>query len=435
MRKIPLVLVLILGMAGLARAQQKQVLSAAAATCTTTGTVCLINSVDPGVGGMTFTVSANASSNTLQFEASGDGATTWVALNATPSNSTTAASSTTSTGTWQANVAGYTNVRIRMSTLAGGTSTVSIISSFASARAGGGGGGGGGTVTNVTGSAPIASSGGTTPAISCATCVTSAAALTSNALVVGGGGQAASTGNGDFTYATNTLTMGASGLLDLHSGGANSFKPPSQANPTAAGACAWVVNTALTCMNGTPSQIWFPYASSPGGASTDCSANNQVMISVANNAGPGCEALSAFVSGSDYTNATAGATNVTGLSFPIKASQKYAISCKLIYQGSATTTTMTLTSTGPATPTKVTAQTVMDTTSGSGAAFFSGATDGTTFGFTLGPPTAIVTTATDLYSTLDVGIINGVNAGTWQLQATNGTGTLTIRAGSFCKIQ
>jgi hypothetical protein len=133
---------------GLARAQQKQVLSVAATSCTVSGTSCLINSVDPSVGGVTFTVTANASGNTLQFEATGDGGTTWVAFNVTPSNSSTAASSTTSTGTWQGNVAGYTHVRIRMSTLAGGTSTVSIISSFASARAGGGGGGGGGTVTS-----------------------------------------------------------------------------------------------------------------------------------------------------------------------------------------------------------------------------------------------------------------------------------------------
>lgn len=143
----------------------------------------------------------------------------------------------------------------------------------------------------------------------------------------------------------------------------------------------------------------------------------------------------AMITGSDYTNATAGATNITGLSFALLASKKYVISCKLIYQGSASTTTMTLTSTGPASPTKVTGQTVMDTTSGSGAAFFSGAFDGTTFGFSAGPPSAIVTTATDLYSTLDVGIVNGASAGTWQLQATDGTGTLTIRVGSFCMMQ
>jgi len=144
-KKLCLVLTILCFYAACAHAQQNQVLSVAGATCTTTGTTCLINTVDPSAGGVTFTVTANASGNTLVFEASGDGGKTWVAFNATPSNSSTPASSTTSTGTWQSNVAAYTNVRIRMLTLVSGTSTVSILFSIASARAGGGGGGGGGT--------------------------------------------------------------------------------------------------------------------------------------------------------------------------------------------------------------------------------------------------------------------------------------------------
>lgn len=130
-----------------AQAQQKLALSASSTDCSTAGSCLSINLITSGptkgnvaVGGSTITVGANASSNTLQFEASGDGGTTWVALNATPSNSTTAATSTTSTGVWQANLTGYTNVRVRMSTLSGGTSTVSIVTSTASAKSGGGGG-------------------------------------------------------------------------------------------------------------------------------------------------------------------------------------------------------------------------------------------------------------------------------------------------------
>lgn len=140
MKKGLFLLFLVLCFASFARAQQKWTLSAAATTCTTSNTSCLIYLVDAASGGATFTVGANASGNTIQFEATGDGGATWVALNATPSNSTTAATSTTSTGTWQANVAGYTAVRLRMSTLVSGTATVSIITSIASARAGGGGG-------------------------------------------------------------------------------------------------------------------------------------------------------------------------------------------------------------------------------------------------------------------------------------------------------
>jgi len=197
-------------------------LSAAAANCLTTN-VCQALAT-PNMGSVTFTVSANASGNTIQFEASanfGPGVTTptWVALNATPSNSTTAATSTTSTGTWQANIGAYTAVRLRMSTLAGGTTTVTISTSPVSARSGGGGGGAG-TVTSVATTSPI--TGGTittTGTIACATCVTSAASLTSNAVVIGGGSQASSTISAD-TTTTHALfaTAGAPAFRALASG-------------------------------------------------------------------------------------------------------------------------------------------------------------------------------------------------------------------------
>lgn len=143
MKRLIIILIL-LALARAAQAQQKTNLTAASASCTSTS--CLSVSVDPGQGGATFTITANASGNTIQFEASGDGGTTRVALNVTPSNSTTAVTSTTGTGTWQANTAGYTNVYMRMSTLSGGSTTVSIVQSIASARAGGGGGGAGTTI-------------------------------------------------------------------------------------------------------------------------------------------------------------------------------------------------------------------------------------------------------------------------------------------------
>jgi hypothetical protein len=132
-------LISVLCVAAVAHAQQKTNLTAASANCTSMS--CLSISVDPGQGGATFTITANASGNTIQFEASGDGGTTRVALNVTPSNSPTAVTSSTGTGTWQANTAGYTNVYMRISTLVGGSTTVSIVPSNASARAGGGGGG------------------------------------------------------------------------------------------------------------------------------------------------------------------------------------------------------------------------------------------------------------------------------------------------------
>ena len=140
MKKYLLILLFLL-VPNLARAQVK--LSAASTDCTVTN-ACL-SVVVTTAGSATFTVSANASSNTIQFEAGttdSTGVTSWYALTAYPSNSTTGASSTTSTGIWQANVGAYTNIRMRMSTLSGGTTTVNINQSPASASSGRGGSGG-----------------------------------------------------------------------------------------------------------------------------------------------------------------------------------------------------------------------------------------------------------------------------------------------------
>jgi hypothetical protein len=139
-RFIPILLFLIVPIA--VRGQQKKALSAASSTCTATS--CLTVTVDQTQGGATFTIS-NAAGNTIQFEASGDGGATIVSISATPSNSSTTATSTTSSGTWQVNTAGYTNLYLRMSNLVSGTTTVSIIQSTASAR-GGSGAGAAGTV-------------------------------------------------------------------------------------------------------------------------------------------------------------------------------------------------------------------------------------------------------------------------------------------------
>lgn len=307
-----------------------------------------------------------------------------------------------------------------------------------------GSGNNGCTTAGGTPSFPLTVSGGVSGAVPCFTGTTTESAgtlLAANALVVGGGaGVCPSTGSADFTYSGHTITSSAGAFFDMHGSTTNgAFRLPLQNGGLSGLSGQMAVNTGSSGTNGSP-LFWgngtiIAYVPMIGGNGITVTGCTTQAITVLNStASPTCGGLAAFITGSDYTNATGSATNVTGLSFPIAASTNYLISCKLIYQGSATTTTMTLTSTGPASPTKVTGQTVMDTTAGSGAAFFSGAFDGTTFGFTAGPPTAIVTTATDLYSTLDVGIINGVTAGTWQLQATNGTGTLTIKQGSSCRI-
>jgi hypothetical protein len=122
-------------------------LTASSTDCTATN-ACLILSVPANVGGATIQLSGTFSATT-QFEASGDplsvsvASATWVAISATPSNSTTTATSATAAGVWQVNLSGYRRIRVRVSTYASGTVAAAINLSTASARAGGGGGGGG----------------------------------------------------------------------------------------------------------------------------------------------------------------------------------------------------------------------------------------------------------------------------------------------------
>jgi len=147
---------------GVAQAQQAQTISAAGADCTTTQ-ACAVYNIGSNAATATINIAGNAGANTLQFEiCSGSQPTPcaangsdWVAVNAFPPNSSTAVTSTTSTGTWSINVAGYVQVRVRCSAFVSGTAKVSANLSNAVAAAtliGGGGGAGGVTAA---GSFPI----------------------------------------------------------------------------------------------------------------------------------------------------------------------------------------------------------------------------------------------------------------------------------------
>lgn len=126
-------------------------LTASGSSCvsgsTTAGSFLIVN-ITPAQGAASFTINANAGSNTISFYASGDGGKTYATLSVTPSNSTTTVTTSTGTGVWRASVAGYTNVCMLESTKSSGNTLVNIAPSTASAFGlGGGGGSGSGTVS------------------------------------------------------------------------------------------------------------------------------------------------------------------------------------------------------------------------------------------------------------------------------------------------
>lgn len=157
-------------------------LNAATTTCLVSNS-CLEQDISPNIGGVTFKLSGTFNA-VIQFEASADpltislASTNWVALSVTPSNSSTAVTSTTQSGSnlslaWQANVSAYRRVRMRVSTYTSGTVAGAINLSTASARGGSGGGGGGGTITGSGAATDIAIFSG-------ASAITGTSALTSS---------------------------------------------------------------------------------------------------------------------------------------------------------------------------------------------------------------------------------------------------------------
>jgi hypothetical protein len=98
-----------------------------ASSCTpqTASTACVILPLAQNTGSAAITVSGTYS-GTLQFEISADNGATWVSVAATPPAGGAAVTSTTSTGTWQAQVASYTYLRVRGSSYSSGTANVAL---------------------------------------------------------------------------------------------------------------------------------------------------------------------------------------------------------------------------------------------------------------------------------------------------------------------
>jgi len=140
-------------------------ITTAGADCSTATTCVFLSGLATANGSIQIT---GTWTGTLQFEATID-STTWVALNATPLNSTSAATNTTGNGAWSFSAPLHL-VRVRASALSSGSAVVTILVTAARmGGSGGAGGGGGGTVTSVdvavpgqeltTSGGPIASAG------------------------------------------------------------------------------------------------------------------------------------------------------------------------------------------------------------------------------------------------------------------------------------
>jgi hypothetical protein len=137
---------------------------------------------------------------------------------------------------------------------------------------------------------------------------------------------------------------------------------------------------------------------------------------------------------SAYTNATTSYTNVTdgtnNLAFAVAANTNYSMTCSLYYQSSATTAQMDLQLTGPASPTAVAYFGIMVTNQNGTGGF----TAATAFSSTMGTAAAQQVT-TNLPTLITMGLVNGANAGTVQVQVkSHGVGTVTIQPASHCTL-
>jgi hypothetical protein len=131
---------------------------------------------------------------------------------------------------------------------------------------------------------------------------------------------------------------------------------------------------------------------------------------------------------SDYTNSTTTMSTVTGFSFPVNANTNYTAVCHLFYQ-SAATGGLNVQFIGPAAPTSV----IYGLNSPLSATTF---TNQVATAFTTSIGTAVTTAATNFDAIISFDLFNGANAGSVQLQAKSSAAvTLTIKAGSFCRIQ
>lgn len=245
------------------------------------------------------------------------------------------------------------------------------------------------------------------------------------------GGTAANSNGGNINLVPGVAgtggsgTAGKRGVLSVNDGGGFAgayFLAQGTANTTANANVP-----ANSILDQAPTSVTAYTITEPGAAPTN--NNSAKLFTTAGVASFAKNQVTAFSTGS-YTNATTTFSSVTGLSFSVDASSNYSMECHLYWQGSATTAGIKAQITGPASPTAVfiglhqplTASTYNDAVAAA-------------FSTSLGVTTAITPT-TNFEAVLTMGLVNGVNAGTVQIQlAAEGAGTLTLQNGSYCKLQ
>lgn len=371
-------------------------------TCTI-GSTCTVNSpLDKSTNGLanptadaTFTY---PNSSTTGFTLSG----------------TAPASVSTSTGTNASSIFNVSGVAGGASSNATGTGGIGSSPSIT------GGTGGAGTGTNAVGGA-----GGTITFTAGAGGASAGTGVNSNGGSIVLAPAAAGTGGSG--------TAGKRGIVSINDGsGASGFWGCAQGTANTTANANIPANSAFfQC----PTSVTAYALTIPTGAPTN---NNSAMLF--SNASPGVGTWakmqqSVEITGSDYTNATTTFSNVTGLSFALEASTNYSGECYLVYSASAVTAGPKVQFTGPASPTAVLYSSQIQLTNSVTAPTYADSAAASAFSTSQTASTA-VTATTLLAVRINFSILNGTNAGTLQLQAASqGTGTLTLKQGSYCQMQ
>lgn len=244
---------------------------------------------------------------TFQSSLGQTSASTFTSLLVTPSNSTTAVTTTTANGLWTTPIAGINQVRVVFTAYTSGTANILFRITNQARSSGGGGGGGLGTVTQIDTTSPI--TGGpitTTGTIACATCGVTDSPLS----------QFASTTSAQLAGVISNET--GSGLLTFATG-------PTLTGPVTIDGTGntLIVDTTTLVVDSTNNRVGIGTAT-PGTAFQINQTVNAAVYGNVNNASAGAAAYAAFSASNDTgsyiemgtLSSTFGVTGVFGPNVP-----------------------------------------------------------------------------------------------------------------------